>query len=254
MKTTITSHIYIENPTEEIKEWCQNNLVLSNPVYELYKRQGKNYLLKSKHITEKIKIFYLRYNTIVLPFGCLKSIWNLIKDFPYTTSFNENECISIKDEQPKEKLFDYQEKALKVLIESKGGVLKAPCGSGKTYIGIELIRRLGKKTLWLCHTSDLLNQTKKKMLAQYPNIKIGITTAGNLEIGEDITIATVQTLSKINPEFYKNEFDVIVCDEAAHVVSEPTNMRMFGEVLSNVPARYKFGLTATPNRSDGMIK
>ena len=69
-------------------------------------------------------------------------------------------------------------------------------------MGIEIIRRIGKKTLWLCHTGDLLRQAKKDMEKQYPNIKIGLTTAGKLEIGEDVTISTVQTMDKIDPSLY----------------------------------------------------
>ena len=111
-----------------------------------------------------------------------------------------------------------------------------------------------KKTLWLCHTGDLLRQAKDDMERQYPGIKIGLTTQGKLEIGEDVTISTVQTLEKIDPYLYQDAFDVVICDECAHVASSPTQMKMFGRIISNIPARYKFGLTATPARSDGMIK
>lgn len=121
-------------------------------------------------------------------------------------------------------------------------------------MGIELIRRIGKKTLWLCHTGDLLRQAKKDMEKQYPNIKIGLTTAGKLEIGEDVTISTVQTMDKIDPSLYENEFDVVICDESARTAGSPTQSKMFQRVVSNIKARYKFGLTATPDRSDGMIK
>lgn len=121
-------------------------------------------------------------------------------------------------------------------------------------MGIEIIRRLGKKTLWLCHTGDLLRQAKKDMEKQYPNIKIGLTTAGKLEIGEDVTISTVQTMDKIDPFLYENEFDVVICDESARTAGSPTQSKMFQRVINNIKARYKFGLTATPDRSDGMIK
>lgn len=119
-----------------------------------------------------------------------------------------------------------------------------------TRMGIETIRRIGRKALWLCMTGDLLRQAKRDMEELYPSIKIGLTTEGKLEIGEDVTISTVQTLSRIDPALYKNEFDVIICDECAHVCSFPSKMQMFGKVLSNIPARIKIGLTATPSRSD----
>ena len=36
-----------------------------------------------------------------------------------------------------------------------------------------------------------------------------------LEIGEDITISTVQTMDKIDPRLYEDEFDVVIIDEAS---------------------------------------
>ena len=172
----------------------------------------------------------------------------------FETNFNSHEKISIVNDEPTLPPFDYQEEAIEFMINAKGGVLVSPCGSGKTLMGIEILRRLGLKTLWLCHTGDLLRQAKSDMLQQYPNIKIGLTTEGKLEIGEDVTISTVQTMEKIDPDLYRNEFDVVIVDECAHCVAAPTQMKMFVRVLSNIPARYKFGLTATPARKDGMIK
>jgi superfamily II DNA or RNA helicase len=121
-------------------------------------------------------------------------------------------------------------------------------------MGIEIIRRIGKKTLWLCHTGDLLRQAKKDMENQYPNIKIGLTTAGKLEIGDDVTISTVQTMDKIDPSLYEDEFDMVIVDECAHISGSPTQSKMFQRVINNIKARYKYGLTATPARSDDSIQ
>lgn len=121
-------------------------------------------------------------------------------------------------------------------------------------MGINIIRRIGKKALWICHTGDLLRQAKRDFEKLYPNVKIGLTTEGELNIGDDVTISTVQTLVKIDPELYKNEFEVVVVDECVHCTSTPTAMTMFGKVISQIKARYKYGLTATPKRSDGMDK
>jgi superfamily II DNA or RNA helicase len=140
------------------------------------------------------------------------------------------------------------------MINAKSGVLVSSCGSGKTFMGIELIKRLGKKALWLCHTGDLLRQAHDDFKKMYPNVKIGLTTQGQLNIGKDVTISTIQTMDKIDPELYSDQFDVVICDECAHVAGSPTQMKMFTRILSHIPARYKYGLTATPSRSDGTIK
>ena len=160
--------------------------------------------------------------------------------------------MSIANDQPQFPLFEYQEKAVNYMIKAKGGVLVSPCGSGKTIMGIELMKRIGKKSLWICHTGDLLRQAKDDILALYPNAKVSLTTNGKVDIGDDITVATIQTLDRIDKSLYENEFDVVIIDECVHCVSSPTQMTMFGRVLSKIKARYKFGLTATPKRSDGL--
>ena len=47
---------------------------------------------------------------------------------------------------------------------------------------------------------------------------------------------------------------MVICDECAHVSGSPTLSKMFSRVIGSIPARYKFGCTATPERSDTLIK
>lgn len=254
MSIQISNSIIIKEYNPNLEKWIKENLIVDNPVYLQLKKQGKDDTIKFKRVPEKLNLFSEIWGKLVLPFGVLYSIWPYIKNSEKTLNFNSNNEISIKHMIPRLKPFEYQEKAINYMIKAKGGVLCAPCGSGKTLMGIEIFKRIGKKTLWLCHTKDLLNQAKKDMENQYPGIKIGLATDGKLEIGEDVTISTVQTLEKIDKELYKDCFDVVIIDECVHCVSAPTQMKMFGKVISGIPARYKFGLTATPHRNDGMIK
>ena len=251
METNIGSEIEIIDPTQEILDWAEKWLTLTNPEYTQLKLLGKDNLIKWRRVPEKLCLYAKRGNRLILPFGLLKAVWKFIYKNAFNTTFNNAGEISIADCKPTLSLYDYQEKAVNAMLKAKGGVLVAPCGGGKTICGIEIIRRIGKKALWLCSTGDLLRQAKADMEELYPSIKIGLTTEGKLEIGEDVTISTVQTLSKIDPSYYKNEFDVIICDECAHVFSVPSKLQMFGKVLTSIPARFKFGLTATPTRSGG---
>ena len=254
MITTISNDIKIQDPTKEIIDWCNTWLVLDNPLYKQLKVMGKEDTIRYRHIPEKINLYGKSGTKLILPFGLLRSVWDMIKIGQVVTSFNKTDDISIVKDKPTIEFYDYQNKAIQAMVKAKGGVLVASCGAGKTIMGIELIHSIGKKALWLTHTADLLRQAKEDMLELYPNIKIGVTTDGKLEIGEDVTISTIQTLVNIDSELYKNEFEVIICDESAHVCGSPTQYKMFTKILSIVPARYKFGLTATPTRADGMIK
>lgn len=254
MQVLIDKEIRIYDPTDELLMWINSNTIIDNPLYKQMKMMGKDDVIRRTHIPEKLKLYTDRRGCITLPFGLLYGIWNMIKDHDVTVKFNDNGFISFKDDEPILYPYDYQEEALEAMLKAKGGVLKAPCRSGKTMVGINIAKRLGKKTLWLCHTGDLLRQVKDDFLKVYPNAKIGLTTKGQLEIGEDITISTVQTMDKIDPRLYENEFDVVIIDECHHCVSSPTQTKMFGRVISNINARYKYGLTATPTRSDKMDK
>jgi len=131
-------------------------------------------------------------------------------------------------------------------------VLISAAGSGKTQMGIALIKELGLKTLWVTHTKDLLLQSKARF-KQYFDCSIGIITEGKVEIG-DVTFATVQTLHRLNLQEYENEFSLIIVDECHRVCSTPSKLTMFGKVINSLKARYKYGLTATAHRSDGMIR
>lgn len=254
MEVVISKDIKIIEPTQEVLKWVNDNLIVENPLYKQMKVMGREDTIRRSHIPETLKIYSTKGYSITLPFGTLYAIWPLIRDCPQTINFNQNQEMTIKDNEPELPPFFYQEKAIQAMIRAKGGVLVSSCGSGKTFMGIEIARRLGKKTLWLCHTGDLLRQARDDFKKQYPDVQIGLTTEGELNIGRDVTISTVQTLVNIDSELYKNEFEVVICDECAHVVSTPSKMKMFGTILSNISARYKFGLTATPYRSDGMIK
>ena len=147
------------------------------------------------------------------------------------------------------KLYDYQEEAKNKALKAKNGVIVMAAGSGKTQTALQLIAELGVKTLWLTHTLDLLNQSYLRAKNNFENIKISKIANGKINIAENITFATVQTLSKIDLSQYKNEWDCIVIDEGHRVAGTPAQLGMFYKVINNLSARYKFALTATPYRN-----
>jgi superfamily II DNA or RNA helicase len=83
---------------------------------------------------------------------------------------------------------------------------------------------------------------------------MGTITAGKIDIGERITFATVQTLSNIELLKVDNYWDIIIVDEAHHCVGTPDSITMFSKVMSYLCAEYRIGLTATPDRSDGLTR
>ena len=253
METLISNKIYIKYPSQKIIDFCYDELIVNNPDYVTMIRLGKENIAQIKHIPAKLNLFTINGNQVILPFGCLRRIWGLISAYNYETKFNENEPISCRFDKITQPLYDYQEKAVQAMLNAKGGVLVAPCSAGKTNIMIEVIHRIGKKFLFIVHTSDLLRQFYSRAKELYPNMDIGKITEGKVEIGRDGAVATIQTLDKIDKDLYKDAFDIVVCDECAHVAGTPTLSKMFSRVVGSIPARYKYGCTATPERSDNLI-
>lgn len=254
MKTIISNEITVYEPTQELLSYCQNQLMLVNPLYEQLMRLGKDDQIRRRHVPKDMALYSRGFGYVTIPFGCLNAIWKYIKDYPYETRFNDNGTVMPRNLVISKPLYDYQQDAANEMLRNKGGVLIGGCGSGKTNIGIHVSYKIGKRTLWLCHTSDLLRQSVSRIHELYPDLEVGTITDGEVNIGRDITVATIQTMAKIDPEIYKNTFDVVITDEAHHVASSPTLMKQFGTVINRIAARYKFGLTASEKRNDSLTK
>lgn len=255
MLTVIDSRIHIFDASMDLYWWCQDNLILTNPTWATMMRLGKEDTIARKNIPEKVKLFVESGSDLILPFGCLNAVWNMISKSPYTIKFNDNGQVIDQNMKITMPLFGYQEEAVEAMVRAKGGILEGACGCGKTQIGIEIAKRLGKNTLWLCHTGDLLRQTVDRIHKLYPYLPVGTITEGSINMVKDgITISTIQTLVDIDPALYANKFDVVITDECHHVSGSPTISKMHIKILNRVAARYKYGLSATLTRSDTLLK
>lgn len=123
-----------------------------------------------------------------------------------------------------------------------------------TRMSLELIKKYGRKTLFLCHTRDLLSQSKRAAEEFFDKDLFGTITEGKVNIGKGITFATVQTMCKLDLSQYKDVWDLIIVDEAHNISGSPTSVSMYYKVLNSLSARHKYGLSATVHRADGLIK
>lgn len=245
MEVFIGNEIKIKNPTEEVRKWARCNLVVDNPDFYKKERMGK----WLGGTPREIYLFETVGNEWRLPFGVLRDIWSMIKTSPYDVKFCPIRPLHYESSI---NLYPYQEEAVMAALRVKNGVLVMPCGSGKTQSGLEIIARVGGRALWLTHTQDLLNQSKKRAECVLGGAGLGTITAGKVKIGTHITFATVQTMCKIRLAQYADYWDVIIVDECQHACGTPTRVTQFYSVISQLSARYKIGLTATPKRADGL--
>ena len=249
MNFILANKVIIEDPTPEMLAYCKSTLTFANPDYLKKEAMGK----WTGNTQREIVLYERAGNRLYIPFGECKKIYKAFKND--ITRVDVRICpIRARKYDSRINLYDYQENAVEAVLRAKNGILVAPCGSGKTQMGLEAVARIGGKTLWLTHTTDLLTQSmnRAKQCFGLPESEYGTITAGKVNVGNTLTFATVQTASNIDLSQYRDEWDCVVVDECHKCVGSPTRMMQFYKVLSALSARFKLGLTATPYRADGL--
>lgn len=250
-RVTLRNNIRVEHPTGSVARALIEKYTVANPDYYKLERMGK----WTGNTPETLALWERDGDTLILPYGALSDVMSALggrgcvlssETFKGDTSYDYKSSIIP---------YPYQENAIQAALASLRGILVAPCGSGKTQMGLEIAARLGVKTLWLTHTHDLLNQSmdRAKSCFDLPASAFGTITAGKVEIGGVITFATVQTMVKLDLSQYRDTWACVIVDEAHHVAGTPTKLMQFSKVIGSLNAAYKFGLTATPKRADGLV-
>jgi superfamily II DNA or RNA helicase len=222
---------------------------IQNPLFFKLEQMGKPTWMTPKtlcYLEENEKYF-------LIPLGGAQDLGSIIgesrlkvKDARYE---NKN-LINIKFTGT---LRTYQREAASSILKKTIGTLQATTGSGKTVIAIYTICKRRQPTLFLVHTLELANQFKERLL-QFTDIspeRIGFIGGGKYEI-RDISIGMLQTMTKLSKtklDEINSHFGQVFVDEC-HVCPADT----FYEALSKLKQKYRFGLTATPFRTDGLTK
>ncbi len=140
---------------------------------------------------------------------------------------------------------------MKAYREQGGGILSLPCGFGKTIMALYFISQIKKKTLVVVHKEFLMNQWIERIKFALPTAKVGIVQGDKCQIeGNDIIIGMLQTLSM-------KEFDLNTFNEIGHVIIDECHCipsRVFSKALLKINCNFMLGLSATPNRKDGLTK
>ncbi|HND21996.1 MAG TPA: DEAD/DEAH box helicase family protein, partial [Acidobacteriota bacterium] len=119
-------------------------------------------------------------------------------------------------------------------------------GTGKTHIAIADAKRLGFRTLYLAHRTDLIKQTQHRFLELWPEVTSQVFRKKSGKPDAHVVLSTIQAMSDSLELFDPKEFGYIVFDEAHHVAAP-----IYRKVLAYFRARFILGLTATPERHDG---
>ena len=136
-------------------------------------------------------------------------------------------------------------------LESAGGIISVPCGYGKTVLALYLASKIGLKTLVIVHKEFLMNQWKERIEQFLPEVSVGKIQRNVInKDGNQIVIGLLQSISMIDyPEETFSGFGLVIYDECHHLGAE-----VFSRALMKTVAPYTLGLSATPNRTDGLTK
>lgn len=201
---------------------------------------------------ESFKLYKENINKIYLPrhYG-IKKIGK-----PHLNKILKGSCITIPFNG---ELRQYQLDILKAWDEHKekygGGIIAVGPGRGKTVMAIAKICEIGLKAMILVHTSDLFHQWIERVEQYAPTCKIGKIQGKTIDIKDkDVVIVSIQSLGNPKkdaeyPDGLFKDFGMVVIDECHHM-----GAKMFSRCLRKTAFRYTMGLSATPDRNDGLTK
>jgi superfamily II DNA or RNA helicase len=245
MKITISDNLYIDDLPRSIVDRVFRDLSAPNPEFVRRERRGA-YTGKTE---PELCLVRRCDGGCVLPRGYADTLLQLVRANSIRCTVDDRRVMRPKiDVQFRGTLRDYQQRAFEQMIKYSNGVLVAPCGSGKTALGAAIIAHWRQPALILVHSKDLMSQTIAAV-RQWLGVEPGVIGGGQKTDIQLVTVATVQTLDK-RPELVKElagQFGLVLQDESHHAAAST-----FMGLLQRFPANFRYGLTATPNRADGL--
>lgn len=136
-----------------------------------------------------------------------------------------------------------------ILNRTRSILISLFCGAGKTAYSIFLCSKLQYKVCVLCHRINLIDQWEYAIHKFCPEALVQVLQ-GNTPIDPDADfyIMNVANVSKRSVDDF-NHVGILVIDEAHTICTENLSKSLF-----YFRPKYLIGLTATPDRTDGMGK
>ena len=200
------------------------------------------------NIPRVIKNYEEDENYLKLPRGLTSKVISLFNEYKIKYELSDKR-FSNKEEFPEVTytLRDEQKKAIQNISKNDYCICVAPPGFGKTLIGAKMIEKRLCNTLIVVNKNMLLNQWIERFVEYFNMDKkdIGYLGKGKNKLNSKLDIATMQSL-KNQPQIIENYSQVIV-DECHHIPAVT-----FELIVKQFKGKYILGLSATPNRKDGL--
>ena len=118
-------------------------------------------------------------------------------------------------------------------------------GTGKTVTAVTDAKRVGKRTLFIAHTNELVSQAADTFERLWHEASVGIYMGSVKEKDAFVVCGSIQSIALNLEDFGESEFGYIIIDEAHHAAAET-----YQKVLAYFTPSFTLGLTATPERAD----
>jgi superfamily II DNA or RNA helicase len=188
---------------------------------------------------------YRKYGdrTIIVPRFCGSEIKSDVRKDPAIAHIEFRGKLRTATKQPE--AYDSAVDALKTI---GGGLLSLYCGAGKTATSLAVASHFRVRTMILVHKEFLADQWIENIKRFSPQSTIGRVQGDTFDIEKDFVVCMIQTLSQ--REFQWNLFDsigMLIVDECHHICA-----RVFSQCMFKLCPKYILGLSATPDRKDGL--
>lgn len=265
LSITISNLLYVR--TGNLKPRLQNQIrrmaAFPNPVFFRNNTMGLSNYANSRYI-------YLGEDDagyICIPRGLLEQLTDKCREAGITYVVDDKRCIGTPIHATfTGELRKSQKKAVSTLLRYDNGILSAATAFGKTVVCSNLIAQKQVSTLILLESSALIEQWEKSIatflsidedLPEYKT-KTGRTKkrkslVGVIQGAKDtsigiVDIAMVGSLYKegeLHPRL--KDYGMVLVDECHHSASNTVS-----RILREIPAKFIYGVTATPFRGDGL--
>lgn len=248
MHCRITHKLFLSEIPEPVEARIIADLTLENPKWLENLKMGRTNYRVSRHL----KFYSKRKNGgLIVPRGYGGQLARLCASLNEAVEYQDDRRLLPEvDFAFTATLRPYQENACQAMLRKRFGTLCAPTGAGKTVCGLSLIAARRQPALIIVHTRDLAMQWVER-IEQFLNIpaaRIGMIGSGKSKIGDEVTVATVQSVYSRAKELSKRVGHLLV-DECHRAPS-----RTFTAAVTAFDCAYSLGLSATPFRRDGLTQ
>lgn len=149
---------------------------------------------------------------------------------------------------------DFQKNIIQSFIgKGANGLICVPCGYGKTFMALHIAVTLGKRFLIVVDKEFLMNQWKSEIENFIVGARVGILQGNKIQMDAsmyDVTICMIQTICRREfPDGFFDQYGFTIFDECHHLGAS-----YFCKALLKIQTKYMLGLSATPDRDDGLTR